>query len=52
MQQMRCVADQRSVEQFMAAGLIHRCMIEFIRGIRTPLSTTVITARIASNKAG
>lgn len=29
-------------------------MIEFMRGIRTPLSTTVVTAsaRIASNRAG
>lgn len=49
------VPDQGAVEQFVGAGLVHhRSMIAFIRGIRTPLSTTVmaVSARIASNSAG
>jgi len=51
-EQVALIPDHCAVQQFAAAALyIHHFMIEFILGIRTPLSTTSIpaSARTASN---
>ena len=42
MKQVGLVPNQCAVEQFVAAGLDHLSMIAFMRGMRTPVSTTVI----------
>src|SRR4051812_13268822 len=53
-QKMRLVPINVRSSSSWRQDWIHRSMIEFMRGIRTPLSTTVIpaSARIASNGAG
>jgi len=54
-EQVALIPDHCAVQQFAAAALyIHHFMIEFILGIRTPLSTTSIpaSARTASNPRG
>lgn len=53
-QQVALIPDQDPVQQLTTAVCAHRSMIEFIRGIRTPLSTTSIpaSANTASNNSG
>ena len=53
-EQVSFVPDESAVEEFVAELWIHRSMIAFIRGIRTPLRTIEMSAsaRTASNRAG
>jgi len=48
------IPDEGAVEQFVAEVWIQRSIMEFMRGIRTPLSTVSIpaSARMASNRDG
>jgi hypothetical protein len=53
-QQVVLVPDQGAVEEFNRQVCIHRSMIAFILGIRTPVSTTLIPAsdKMTSNMSG